>query len=310
MLSTLLVLTVVAGVLLDHALRARVERRIAINFVDDVRLRAAADAGIEQLLSRLRVLQARSIERSLVEMDLYDAWNRAEVWAADLENVVAGGGGVRYSVRIADASSRLSLNFASEQELRTLFLALGGGATESEIAAQSILDWRDPDDLHRPRGAEWDDYYRHLEEPVRPRNGAFESVDEARHVRGMERLHAVASPYLTVASGGTVNLNSAPAPVLRALPGLTDELVTLILDRRVRGEPIRGLHELEAELSPPTREQLHRHFADLVPRVIFEPQIFEIVAVARHDAGPLKRVVEVTVVRSGSAVQVLRRTEG
>ena len=48
----------------------------------------------------------------------------------------------------------------------------------------SILDWRDPDELKRGHGAE-NDYYRKRRPPYTAKNGFFDSPEELLLVRGM-----------------------------------------------------------------------------------------------------------------------------
>ena len=51
-------------------------------------------------------------------------------------------------------------------------------------------------------------------------------------------IYAQASPYLTTHGNGQVNLNTAPVPVLRALPGMTDVMLNTILQMRSQGRRI------------------------------------------------------------------------
>lgn len=308
LLAALLVLVFAAGLLTDAALRARVERRQASNAQVDIRARAAARAGLAHGIARLTGLQRRSISAQGADPALTDAWNRVEVLAQDLRSVPLRQSG-RYEVSMQDAASKLPVNDASEEELRRLFLSLGAEYRNADVAAQSILDWRDEDDLHRARGAEWDDYYRRQPDGTVPRNGPFATMEELRQVRGMESLPPAALEHLTVFGSGRVNLNTAREPVLRALPGLTDEAVTLTLTRRRVGRPLRNLSELEANLSTPARAVLQREFAALVLRASFEPQALEITASGWVESNPLRRTVHALAVRAGPTIQVVWSVE-
>jgi hypothetical protein len=228
--------------------------------------------------------------------------------AVGLEDVGLGDG-THFTVEIWDAAARVSLNDGTEEELRNLFLGLGATAREADVAAQSILDWRDADGLHRPRGAEWADHYASLDGGVVPRNGRFQSVEEARSVHGLSDLYERAAPYLTVVGNGQINVNSAPAPVLRTIAGFSDETVAHILARQVTGDLIAGLPELADDLSEPSRELLWRQAALLTARITFTPRTLEIRSVGWHESNPVRSVIEASAVRSGFDVQIVRRIE-
>ncbi|MEZ6147747.1 MAG: type II secretion system protein GspK [Planctomycetaceae bacterium] len=66
---------------------------------------------------------------------------------------------------------------------RTALMSLPG---MTEIAADSILDWIDADDLPREFGAE-SEYYQELPNPYRPRNSLPTTLDELLLVRGVHR---------------------------------------------------------------------------------------------------------------------------
>lgn len=245
----------------------------ASNAADAARARAAAVAGVAVALSDLnrQGWQAVGIEtRAMPEAALPSAGGAAR----DSVTIQAA---TWFRVRVKDASAGLPINVASQRELQTLFQSLGCSDVAAETAAESILDWRDPDDLHRAHGAEWPDYYRHLPDAIHPRNGPLESLSELAHVRGVgPSLLARARLYLSIGGSQQVNLNAAPVPVLRALPGLSDEAISYILLHRRAGQPIRSLLNLESVLSAPARAELQRSFAKLSALATFEPSAVRI----------------------------------
>src|SRR5207247_9070065 len=98
----------------------------------------------------------------------------------------------------------------------------------------SLQDWKDPDDLRRLNGAESEDYYLKLPVPYRARNGPLQDAAELLQIRGVTREiyrgvqdHSGLADLVTVVGRDTVNMNTAPAPVLTAL-GLSDAEVTEI----------------------------------------------------------------------------------
>jgi general secretion pathway protein K len=103
----------------------------------------------------------------------------------------------------------------------------------------SVLDWKDPDDLHRLNGAE-SDYYMALQNPYEAKNANFDTVEELALVKGVtsEVLYGGNDTkgiidFLTVHSkSGMINMLAAPREVLLAIPGMTQELADDITSKR------------------------------------------------------------------------------
>ena len=153
-------------------------------------------------------------------------------------------------VHAVDLGTRLNINTLSESELRALFSNLLGDFVVADQLAQSISDWRDPDDITRARGGERDDYIKAKLLRL-PTNQNFRDLEELLDVKGMTQdIYAVVSPYLTTLGSAQVNLNSAPAPVLRVLPGMTDEIVARILAMRSRGGRIASVGDVMPQARP------------------------------------------------------------
>jgi general secretion pathway protein K len=148
-----------------------------------------------------------------------------------------------YRVRIQNESGRININRAGEKLLQAILRGLELEEEKRAVIIDSIMDWRDANDLHRPNGAE-DDYYQGLEFPYDCRDGDFRSVDELLLVRGVtpEIFHGGLEEMVTVLpmegegagpvsqgledySFDRVNLNAAPDRLLASLPGMTPELV-------------------------------------------------------------------------------------
>ena len=89
-----------------------------------------------------------------------------------------------YRVRLVDESGKININRADEVMLRRIFTNLGVDEPQRSTLVDSILDWRDPDNLHRPNGAE-DEYYLSLSPSYTAKNGDFDMVEELLWVRGV-----------------------------------------------------------------------------------------------------------------------------
>ncbi len=133
-----------------------------------------------------------------------------------------------YEVRFIDEAGKFNLNRATEEMLRSIFVHLGVEPERANIITDSILDWRDEDDLHRLNGAE-SDYYLSLSPPYTARNGPFDAVEDLLWVRGVtpelfygDEEHVGFKDIFTVDSpAGGVNLRTASPAVCVALVGLS-----------------------------------------------------------------------------------------
>ena len=140
-------------------------------------------------------------------------------------------------VRLIDEGGKINLNRADENTLRRVFTNLGIEEPLRSTLVDSILDWIDPDDLHRVNGAE-NDYYQSLSPPYSAKNGPFDTVEELLWVRGMTTelffgstggSEAPASEDRKVGLGqiftvdsplDRVNLRTASAEVIHAVLGI------------------------------------------------------------------------------------------
>lgn len=131
--------------------------------------------------------------------------------------------GVALSIDVEEESGKIDLNAASPRLLRQLFEALEVPPARAEALVAAIEDWRDQDQIPRPRGGAEAADYRRAGGGVIPRDSVFQSVEELAEVQGFTpELVARAAPALTV-------YTRAPQPergragelVLRALGGPT-----------------------------------------------------------------------------------------
>jgi general secretion pathway protein K len=206
------------------------------------------------------------IERALYELEqdklqIFDGLN--ENWAANPEafkQVPMGSGdysvvcdpeqGYDMSVKdkfrygVCDEAARLNLNTATEDMVRNLLTAVFP-EMEDKIKtdiAQSLIDWRDPDDAKLSNGAE-ENEYASLKVPYQIRNGPLESVEEFLMVRGVTpEIYNGVRPYVTVYTDGKINFNTAPLKVLQAL-GLNPELAERVAEYRKGGDGQEGTED-------------------------------------------------------------------
>jgi general secretion pathway protein K len=162
-----------------------------------------------------------------------------EVWRVDGSSYSGELGAGTYTVSILDESGKVDINAAPDVVLKSLMLNLGIPEEETDTIVDSIMDWKDSDDLHRLHGAE-SDYYQSLQNPYKAKNARFDSLEELLLVKGVtpdvlygngERKGII--DFLTVFSKrNKINVYAAPREVLMAIPGMTPELADGIISAR------------------------------------------------------------------------------
>lgn len=166
-----------------------------------------------------------------------------------------------YEYAILDETGKINLNNLTDASgiiLSNLLVNRGLSKEQADTVVDSVLDWRDADELVRLHGAE-SDYYMSLPNSYKSKNANLDTVEEALLIKGMtsEILYGTGGKpgvfdLLTVYSGtGGINLNAAPKEVLAALPGMTAELVDAVLSSRGRVPQVAGVPDnLQAVLGP------------------------------------------------------------
>jgi general secretion pathway protein K len=225
-LWVLVLLTLVVGV---FAVLTRTESLQARFLLDTTAARYAAEAGVHLAAFELR------------NPDMETRW------VADGRPYEVRFGDAVLEIRIWDESGRIDLNRAEEDMLVELFMARGVEEMESMHLAAAIADWRDPDDLVRPFGAEIDEYHA-AGYPYGPANAPFGSVDELQQVIGMTwELYREVEDLLTVHSpSGQINPAFAPAEVLALLPDMDLNMAQMFVAEREQHHPT----DLDALMMP------------------------------------------------------------
>jgi general secretion pathway protein K len=154
-----------------------------------------------------------------------------------------------FRVRLIDEGGKINLNRLDETALRRIFTNIGVEEPRRSDLVDAILDWIDPDNLHRVNGAE-NDYYESLSAPYTAKNGSFDSVEELLWVKGMtaelffgaggdreaaagENRRPGLGDIFTVDSPiDRVNLRTASAEVIHALMGIPLEKARTFVEAR------------------------------------------------------------------------------
>lgn len=241
LLIVLWVMTILTVMAFSFSLLTRAEGYGTLTFKEGLEKKLLAEGGIDRGITEIFY---RAVNRNqTLTLEGREPWKLdGTPYTVDL-----GTGGC--AVRVIDESGKISLNGLTDSSgiiLKNLLIRQGVSSEDADIIVDSILDWKDADDLHRLSGAE-SDYYQSLRRPYKARNADFETLDELILVRGMtpEILYGTGKTkgiiHFLTAYGKTarINVNSAPRDVLAALPGMDSEMADRLIEFRTSAE-IRG----------------------------------------------------------------------
>lgn len=221
---------------------ARVESGVVVNLRARAHADAAARSGVAYATAELRRVATETATPQ--ELAYLFARLRRRLEAAG--EIAVGGG--RFQVTVVDLNARIDLNVANGPTLRALFARFTNRSDAAAIVA-ALEDWKDPDDAAVPGGAEAAEYAA-AGSPFLPPNRPLATVDELRHVRGMnDELAGRIAPYVTVWGDGAVDVNMAPEPVLAALPGVGADLARALVAQRTGAGLFRTFGEATSFLA-------------------------------------------------------------
>ncbi len=289
-LFTALWLVVAIGVVgLQFSLEARERRLASANTVEIAQSRAAAMAGVEHAQARLeRLARQPVLEAGQLSARAGDSWLDADT----LVRIDGDVGGARYEVRVRETGSALNPNRATEDQLRMLFTRLEFDYGLADQLAQSIMDWRDSDVMHRGRGAERDQYVA-AKRMMLPRDGPLQDPAELLHVMHMTpEIYDSIAPFLILEGNGQVNVNSAPPAVLATVPGISDAAVAGVMRARGAGRRITNIAELRGLIGGPANALTTRS-------VSFEARSVLVTSTGWNQGGRSPFRIEAVISRSG-----------
>jgi general secretion pathway protein K len=238
------VLVVLIAIVGEFSYSMRTELKITRNFKEEEEAYQLALAGIEQ--AKAEILSIENNSEIYINANGVLIFGKKEGEEGEDEEQEPerkgdlGRGSFEYT--ISDEDGKLNINTASAEQLRYILLDSGVDVTEVDTIVDSILDWRDSNDLHRLNGAE-EEYYQSLSEPYSCKDGPFDSIEELLLVKGMtpeifygykdeegEEVYSGITQYLTVYGSNRININTAPRVVLEAVLGV--DTANIILQQR------------------------------------------------------------------------------
>jgi general secretion pathway protein K len=215
MILVVWVIALMSVLLGSFALIARTEGMQARHLFDTTTARYAAEAGLERAVFELR------------RPDPNSRWTGdGRPYEFQFDNALV-------HVELTDESGKIDLNSVGDDILVQLFVSVGLNLDQATQLSDAIQDWRDPDEIARPHGAEAPEYQSAGLSYV-PRNAPFQTVSEVQQVLGMSyELYSKIEPAVTIYAGGAQpNAAYAPREALLALPNMTPELADQIIAQR------------------------------------------------------------------------------
>ncbi len=246
LLIVLWVMTIIMATVLSFSMMTRAETHGTLAFKEGMEKKFLAEAGIERGIMEIIYRTVNLNQTVLLAGE--EPWRPDG--AAHIVDTEKGG----YIVRITDDTGKISLNGLTDASgviLKNLLTNQGVTPENADIIVDSIMDWKDADELHHLSGAE-SDYYMTLKNPYKARNADFETLEELILVKGItpEVLYGGGKTkgiihFLTVHNKtGQININYAPKEVLAALPGMNAAMADRIIEIRASSE-IRGPEDVK-----------------------------------------------------------------
>jgi general secretion pathway protein K len=298
LLAALWLVVAIATVALAFATEARARRVLALGASDRAAERAAALGGLAIARGRLeRVIRDQQVTGGGAgALRSADPWLDADTLFADPIDV----GGTPVRVHVADLGASLFVNALQEDELRNFIAYVTNDYSTADQIAQGIADWIDLDDLARGRGGERDEYLA-AGRLVLPPNHPVRDVAELRDVEGMTpAILAELRPYLTTLGTGRINVNSAPVPVLRAITGMTDDVIARIMSARSAHRRIRSLADIMAAPSQGRPGTAPAVQTEIARRVVFDVSELEVTVDVVRPSDPRPATLRAVVQRNGT----------
>jgi len=228
-----------------------------------------------------------------------------EFWASNSAVLPLDDNGVA-EVQIDDLGGRINLNDLvttgggvsnlTKERLTRLLTVLG----ITDIQVDTLIDWIDADDQTvSAYGAEDGQYL--MEDPgYRAANQPFASVTELRLIEGMtEEIYQALKPYVTAlpVTGLGINVNTAPAPVLRALVGeLSEAQAASIIEQRTEErftslQEFLALDEFAGQGLSASGLTLQTRFFEVVSRITYDDRVVNMVStVFRNPEGDVRTI--------------------
>jgi general secretion pathway protein K len=252
LIMVLWVIVILSVIALEFSFAMRTEINITQHYKGEVQLYAYAEGGVQRAIAELVYKHDPKIQQMRQARKTEEVPQDKKEWITDGRAYLLPYDQGTCEVRVVGETGKVNINVISEASLRKIIGQMGLEGEGRDVVVDSILDWRDPDDLYHVNGAE-NDYYQSLKEPYNCKNGNLDSIEELLLIRGVTPdlfygkkeskkegageaetggqigLRDLFSIY---SSGEQVDINSAAIPVLKAVLGLPTEVARSIVTGR------------------------------------------------------------------------------
>jgi general secretion pathway protein K len=324
----LALLTVIVG---EFCFTMRTQANIIRNVKETAEAHYIARAGVNAAIEE--IIRQTLIPSSAAAADRTDETGDGEAeeaqWRVNTQIPSMPYGNGEYRVWIDNEGGKVNINLADKAVLRAMLDGFGIDDEQKDIIVDSILDWRDTNDLHLINGAE-DDYYLSLPQPYECKDGYFDSVEELLLVRGITpelfygglNLMVTVFPKEKAAAAqkhsskkdkkknpfdyNQLNMNAIPPRLWASLPGMTQEALDRILEFR-KTQNFRSPMELSEIVGPEVYAGISRYLT------LRQTPYFTIRSIGTVKDSPISEGIEAVVCVSGrleNKYQVLQWKEG
>jgi general secretion pathway protein K len=249
LLMVLWVMAILSVLALEFSFAMRTEINIAKNYKEELQLYALAKGGVQRAVAELVFKHDRGVQQMRKTLKSEEIPPDKKEWMTDGRPYLLSSDQAVCELRIMSEAGKIDINTVSENTLRKVVGNLGLQGEARDVVADSIMDWRDPDDFYRVNGAE-NDYYQSLKEPYTCKNGNLDSIEELLLVRGVTpelfygrkgtRNEEAGKGYpaglkdlfSVYAQGEQIDINSASSIALRFVLGIPEEVSRLIVSAR------------------------------------------------------------------------------
>jgi general secretion pathway protein K len=227
-------LVVMTAMALAFSQQVRTEVMLTANYQNQAKALNLAEAGIWRGTAMI-------LNRAIAENNGEHINLAGSVYELDSEHG-------KLKVSLQSSSGLIDLNRASPETIKALLQTIDTPDDTQQTILDSLLDWRDEDDLKRLAGAE-DDDYRAQGLSYGPSNGLMNSISELARVNGVTSVEYEAlQSSVTVYSGQSrIDITSAPRRVLASLPAMDASMTDSIINERATGNKHIDLTQIPAE---------------------------------------------------------------
>lgn len=250
LIMVLWVIAVLSIVVLEFSVAMRTEVNITQNYKEELELYAFVQGGVHRAIAELIYKHDPGVQLLRRTLMVDEIPPEKKEWATDGRSYFFPFDQGTCEIKVMSEAGKVNINLVSESMLRRILTLFGLEGEARDTVVDSILDWRDTDDLYRLNGAE-DSYYQSLKEPYFAKNGPFDSIEELLLVRGVtpalfygnrdkkkgedgeKALQAGLKDIFSIYSPSEqVDINSASLVVLKIVLGIPEDILQKIVKAR------------------------------------------------------------------------------